>query len=57
MDEEEYDEDLIEDAADIDDSGDYDSQIGRQRHDVRRKIEELLERKRLREEFGDLDDF
>ncbi|HKI75522.1 MAG TPA: hypothetical protein VJ998_12790 [Pseudomonadales bacterium] len=57
MDEEDYDEALIEESDDIEDSGDYDSQIGRQRHDVRRKIEELLERKRLREEFGDLDDF
>lgn len=40
-----------------DDSVDYDTRIGGQRHDVRRKIEEMLERKRLREEFGDLDDF
>ena len=26
-----------------------------QRHDVRRKIEDMMERRRLREEFGDLD--
>ena len=53
-----FDEDIVDDS--IDDSvssRDYEAQIGRQRHDVRRKIEELLERKRLREEFGDLDDF
>jgi len=25
--------------------------------DIRRKIDDLLERKRLRDEFGDLDDF
>ena len=58
MDEEsEYDEDIIDELESVDDSVDYDTRIGRQRHDVRRKIEELLERKRLREEFGDLDDF
>lgn len=55
MDEEsEYDEGLLDD---VNEDFDYEAQIGRQRHDVRRKIEELLERKRLREEFGDLDDF
>lgn len=52
-----YDEGLIEDVETVGDDVDYEAQIGRQRHDVRRKIEELLERKRLREEFGDLDDF
>jgi len=26
-----------------------------QRHDVRRKIEDIMERRRLREEFGELD--
>ena len=58
MDEEsEFDEDIIDELESVDDSVDYDTRIGRQRHDVRRKIEELLERKRLREEFGDLDDF
>jgi len=53
----EFDDDIIDEVDDVDDPVDYDTQIGRQRHDVRRKIEELLERKRLREEFGDLDDF
>lgn len=57
MDEEEFDEELIESSEEVESPADYDTQIGRQRHDVRRKIEELLERKRLREEFGDLDDF
>lgn len=58
MDEEsEFDDDIIDEIDEVEDSTDYDTQIGRQRHDVRRKIEELLERKRLREEFGDLDDF
>ncbi|XOV88971.1 MAG: PA3496 family putative envelope integrity protein [Pseudomonadota bacterium] len=53
------DEDLdFDDVVDESDSSvDYETHIGRQRQDVRRKIEELLERKRLREEFGDLDDF
>jgi hypothetical protein len=52
-----FDDDIIDEVDGVDDPVDYDTQIGRQRHDVRRKIEELLERKRLREEFGDLDDF
>lgn len=34
---------------------DYETRMDLQRHDVRRKIEEILERKRLREEFGDLE--
>lgn len=58
MDEEsEFEEEMIDDIETVDNGTDYDVQIGRQRHDVRRKIEELLERKRLREEYGDLDDF
>lgn len=58
MDEEsEFDEDIIDDVEEGDNSPDYDTRIGGQRQDVRRKIEELLERKRLREEFGDMDDF
>ena len=57
MDEEaaDFDDDIVED--DSAPAVDYDTHIGKQRHDVRRKIEEMLERKRLREEFGDLDDF
>lgn len=53
---EEYDDDIVDE---VDDSTDavYEAQIGRQRHDVRRRIEELLERKRMREEFGELSDF
>lgn len=34
---------------------DYETRMGLQRNDVRRKIEEILERKRLRDEFGELD--
>jgi hypothetical protein len=52
-----FDEDIMGELDNAEDTLDYDTRIGRQRHDVRRKIEELLERKRLREEFGDLDDF
>ncbi len=51
MDEEMMDYDSSEDDVELD----YETQIGLQRHDVRRKIEEILEKKRLREEFGDLD--
>lgn len=29
--------------------------LNMQRHDVRRKIEDMMERRRLREEFGELD--
>ena len=58
MDEEsEYDEEMVEDVGEVEENFDYEAQIGRQRNDVRRKIEEMLERKRLREEFGELDDF
>ncbi|MDZ7685989.1 MAG: hypothetical protein U5O39_14050 [Gammaproteobacteria bacterium] len=51
---------MDEDLMDYDDRVgnveiDYDTRMGLQRHDVRRKIEEILERKRLREEFGDLE--
>ena len=51
---------MDEEMMDFDDSTDdnevdYETRIGLQRHDVRRKIEEMLERKRLREEFGDLE--
>lgn len=53
----EYDEEMVEDVSEVEETFDYEAQIGRQRHDVRRKIEEMLERKRLREEFGELDDF
>lgn len=52
-----FDEDVIDSVDESGDVADYDLQFSHQRHDVRRKIEELLERKRLREEFGDLDDF
>ena len=52
-----FDEDVIDSVDESGDAADYDLQFSHQRHDVRRKIEELLERKRLREEFGDLDDF
>lgn len=52
-----FDDDVMDELDGTEDGPDYDTRIGRQRHDVRRKIEELLERKRLREEFGDLDDF
>lgn len=59
MDEEtEFEDDIAE--SETDDpvvALNYEAHIGRQRNDVRRKIEELLERRRLREEFGDLDDF
>lgn len=51
------DEDMV-DYDDTEESGvevDYDTRMGLQRHDVRRKIEEILERKRLRDEFGELD--
>lgn len=51
MDEELMDYDDTDDSAELD----YDTRMGLQRHDVRRKIEEILERKRLREEFGGLD--
>ena len=53
----EYDEGMIDEVDEVEEKFDYEAQIGRQRHDVRRKIEEMLERKRLREEFGELDDF
>lgn len=53
----EFDEEMVEDVDAVEENFDYEAQIGRQRHDVRRKIEEMLERKRLREEFGELDDF
>lgn len=56
MDEELTDYDEYVDEEDLS-TKEYEAQIGRQRHDVRRKIEEILERKRLREEFGDLADF
>lgn len=52
-----FDDENINEVDEVDNPVDYDTRIGRQRHDVRRKIEELLERKRLREEFGELDDF
>jgi hypothetical protein len=59
MDEEaaDFDDGLIADSEEVVDSADYEVRIGSQRHDVRRKIEELLERKRLREEFGELNDY
>lgn len=40
---------------DFDDSRTYDSDSGLIRRDVRRKIEDILERKRLREELGDME--
>jgi hypothetical protein len=48
------------DDVDIDDEGvepvePFEVTTNMQRHDVRRKIEDLMERRRLREEFGELD--
>ena len=51
-----FDDDVV-DIDVVDNAPEYDAKNGGPRHDVRRKIEEMLERKRLREEFGDLDDF
>lgn len=42
-------------ADEYDDSGRYEAEPTANRRDIRRKIEDLLERKRLREEFGDLE--
>ena len=57
-DETEFEDDIVEaEAHDPVVALNYEAHIGRQRNDVRRKIEELLERRRLREEFGDLADF
>lgn len=57
----EFDDDVIDDSDPRNDtrgdSADNSAQFGREQHDVRRKIEALLERRRLREEFGGLDDF
>lgn len=46
---------LDELTDDLDDSRTYESDAGLVRRDVRRKIEEILERKRLREELGDME--
>lgn len=46
---------LDELTDDFDDSPTYEADSGLIRRDVRRKIEDLLERKRLREELGDMD--
>lgn len=43
-------------AEEYDDSRAYEAEAVATRHDVRRKIEDLLERKRLRDEFGDLEE-
>ncbi len=61
FDDEFEDDDLIEISADENEDGDGDDNIpetassGTKQYDTRRKIEDMLERKRLREEFGDLD--
>lgn len=44
-------------ADDFDDGDSYETEAVVARHDIRRKIEDMLERKRLREEFGDLEEF
>lgn len=46
---------LDELAEEYEDTGGYDMDTSTGRHDIRRKIEDMLERKRLREEFGDLE--
>lgn len=43
-------------SDDYEDSPSYESEPVANRYDVRRKIEDLLERRRLREEFGDLEE-
>ncbi|GEM_PF-1726795 len=50
------------DIDSVDSVNDFDESVGSgemspnmQRHDVRRKIEDIMERRRLREEFGELD--
>ncbi len=48
---------LDEMAVENEDTGSYESDSSTNRHDIRRKIEDILERKRLREEFGDLEEF
>lgn len=59
-----HEENDMSDALDFDDDvfepeeeepTSYDANMNLQRHDVRRKIEEMMERRRLREEFGDID--
>lgn len=57
MDEDTDFDEAVVDIDEVDDATDFAAKDGGPRHDVRRKIEEMLERKRLREEFGDLDDF
>ncbi|MEJ6682713.1 MAG: hypothetical protein QNL96_01925 [SAR86 cluster bacterium] len=48
--------DTVDSANDFDESaGSIELSPNMQRHDVRRKIEEMMERRRLREEFGELD--
>ncbi|MBD3647183.1 MAG: hypothetical protein HUJ31_06950 [Pseudomonadales bacterium] len=49
---------MLDDLADDFESDDsFESEAVVARHDIRRKIEDMLERKRLREEFGDLEEF
>ncbi|MCB1645853.1 MAG: hypothetical protein KDI36_10380 [Pseudomonadales bacterium] len=48
-----FDDDVFDSEEEEETS--YDANMNLQRHDVRRKIEEMLERRRLREEFGDID--
>jgi hypothetical protein len=50
----EFDDEGDGDVADREPELPLHTDIRLQRNDVRRKIEEMLERRRLREEFGDL---
>lgn len=52
-----WEEDLFDDADSVDSRDSDDAVVTRkQRLDIRRKLEDRMERKRLREELGDLDD-